>query len=136
MATKNRPQEITAWIKSKKKDLVPSVKPEVYGKRLFAWWTLLQPSWRIQGDSLVRLPPQGENWEGIRKGGTAGIYIVIMGLSWWIKSQLMERDANAWTAVHDVSWVIQEMIMSTSSPVKTPKRPLEGKEKGGRRKKT
>lgn len=135
MATKKRPQELSNWIKSKKKDVVPSVKPGAYGKRFFAWWSLLQPSWRIDGDSLVRSPPQGESWEGLRKGGTAGIYIVIMGLSWWVKSQFTERDANAWTTVDDVSWVIQEMIVSTSCPAKTVKRAFEGKEKEGQVKK-
>jgi hypothetical protein len=130
LPTKKRPQEISNWIKSKKKDSVPSVKPGAYGKRFFAWWTMLQPSWRIEGDSLVRSAPQGENWEGLRKGGTAGIYVVIIGLSWWIKSQFMERDPHAWTAVHDVSWVIQQMTISTPRfELKTQKRSLEGKEK-------
>ena len=88
----------------------------------------MQPSWRIDGDLFVRSAPQGETWEGLRKGGTAGIYVVIVGLSWWIKSQIMERDPNAWTAVHDISWVIQEMNGSSCSALKTQKRGLEGKE--------
>ena len=79
---------------------------------------------------LIRSAPQGESWEGLRKGGTAGIYVVIMGLSWWIKLQLMERDPHAWTAVDDVAWVIQQMTIGASgSTMKTRKRSLEGKEK-------
>lgn len=58
-----------------------------------------------------------------------------MGLSWWVKSQFTERDANAWTTVDDVSWVIQEMIVSTSCPARTVKRAFEGKEKEGQVKK-
>jgi hypothetical protein len=129
LATKKRPQEISNWIKSKKKDLVPSIKPGPYGQQFMAWWRLLQPSWRIDEDLLVRSAPQGENWQGLRKGGAAGIYVVIMGLSWWIKSQLVERDPIAWTAVDDVLWVIQQMMNSTPAlPVVTQKRALEGKE--------
>ena len=136
MATKKRPQEISNWIKSKKKDLVPSVNPGAYGKRFFEWWRLLQPSWRIDGESFVLSAPKGENWEGLRKGGTSGIYIVVMGLSWWIKSQFMDRDPIAWTAVHDVSWVIQQMKNGSPSPALiSKKRTLEGEEKDGQRKK-
>ena len=97
---------------------------------------MLQPSWRIEGDLLIRSAPQGESWEGLRKGGTAGIYVVIMGLSWWIKLQLMERDPHAWTAVEDVTWVIQQMTKSASgSTMKTRQRSLEGKEKDDHAKK-
>ena len=85
---------------------------------------------------LIRSAPQGESWEGLRKGGTAGIYVVIMGLSWWIKLQLMKRDPHAWTAVEDVTWVIQQMTKSASgSTMKTRKRSLEGKEKDDHAKK-
>jgi hypothetical protein len=134
LATKKRPQEISNWIKSKKKDLVPSIKPGPYGQRFMAWWRLLQPSWRIDEDLLVRSATQGENWQGLRKGGTAGIFVVIMGLSWWIKSQLGERDPIAWTAVDDVWWVIQQMMNSTPALV-SQKRTLEGKENDAQPKK-
>jgi hypothetical protein len=128
LPTKNRPQKISNWIKSKKKDTVPLVKPGAYGKRFLTWWRLLQPSWRIDGNSLVSSAPEAENWEGLRKGGTAGFYVVVIGLSWWIKSQLKERDAVAWTAVDDISWVIQQMVNITTPPtLKTHKHALEGK---------
>ena len=129
LATKRRPQEISNWIKSKKKDIVPLVKPGVFGKRFMEWWKLLQPSWRNDKDSLVRSLPQGETWDGLRKGGTAGIYTVVISLSWWIKSQFAERDPIAWKAVEDISWVIQQMMNSSTSPAsKTQKRALEGME--------
>ena len=52
---------------------------------------------------------------GLRKGGTAGIYVVVMGLSWWIKAQRNQCDANAWAAVDDLSWVIQQMSNASDS---------------------
>jgi len=64
------------------------------------------------------------------------MYIVIIGLSWWVKSQSMERDPEAWNAVHDVSWVIQQMMICPSGPaLKAQKRALESKENEGRAKK-
>lgn len=68
----------------------------------------MQPLWRKNGNG-GRETPHGESWETLRKGGTAGIYVVVMGLSWWIKAQRVERDAEAWSAVDDVSWAIEEM---------------------------
>ena len=63
------------------------------------------------------------------------MYTVIIGLSWWIKAQSIERDTNAWTALQDVAWVIEEMIRSMSCPAKTKKHALEDKEKEGHVKK-
>ena len=109
---KLRPREISDWIKSKKKDSVPSVEIGQYGKLLKEWWVLMQPSWRDQGGPLVRDVPQGETWQTLRKGGTAGIYVVIIGVSWLIKAEQLknaELDTDAWTLVDDISWVIKEM---------------------------
>ena len=72
----------------------------------------MQPSWRDQGGPLVRDVPQGETWQTLRKGGTAGIYVVIIGVSWLIKAEQLknaELDTDAWTLVDDISWVIKEM---------------------------
>lgn len=114
MSTKSRPQEVSDWIKSKKKDIVPSINPDVYGARFMEWWGGLQPSWRqFKGGNsllhLVRETPKAETWQALKKGGTSGIYVVVMALSWWIKGQRNERDANAWAVVDDLSWVIQQM---------------------------
>ena len=64
----------------------------------------------------------------MRRGGTAGIYVVVMALSWWIKSQLVEcddGDVNAWTAVDDISWVIHQMTEGSTPPMPVQKRGLE-----------
>ena len=68
----------------------------------------MQPSWRTEGDLLIRDVPEDETWQTLRKGGTSGIYIVIVGLSWWVKVQLAE-DTDAWTLVNDLSWVLQQL---------------------------
>ncbi|KIM35207.1 hypothetical protein M413DRAFT_20789 [Hebeloma cylindrosporum] len=137
LPTKLRPREVSDWIRSKKKDIVPLVEPTQYGLRFMDWWTLLQPVWRKDDNTatslvLFRNIPMGETWQGLRKGGTAGIYVVVMGLSWWIKAQQTAYDANAWSAVDDLSWVIQQMNQHTASGVVSKKRALDegGGDKG------
>lgn len=75
----------------------------------------MQPSWRKEGASLTRDVPQGENWETLMKGGSSGIYIIVIGLSWWIKTQCSQHDPDAWTLVNDLSWVIQQMKIGIGS---------------------
>jgi hypothetical protein len=123
LPTKLRPREVSEWIRSKKKDVVPVVKPPDYGSRFRAWWTLLQPPWRKNKNMVLvhhRDIPNGETWQPLRRGGTAGIYIVVMGLSWWIKIQEAEHDANAWSTVEDLLWVIQQMNQYMASDVPVP----------------
>ena len=112
LPTKLRPQEVTNWIKSKKKDVLPSFKLGTYGKAFKEWWMMMQPSWRMEGELLIRDVPEVETWQTLRKGGTSGIYIVVVGLSWWVKAQLAEQDTDAWTVVNDLSWVLQQMTES------------------------
>jgi hypothetical protein len=116
LPTKFRPQEVSDWIRSKKKDAIPSLKLGPYGKAFNEWWTMMQPSWRKSRASLIRVVPQGEDWRALRKGGTSGIYVVLVGLSWWIKTQQTRRDPGAWTLVDDLSWVIQQMNMGSEQP--------------------
>ena len=64
---------------------------------------MLQPEWRkdsIEGSLIFcHDVPIGETWQGMRKGGTAGIYIIVMALSWWIKAQKAEHDVEAWSTI-------------------------------------
>lgn len=99
---------------------MPFINPSAYGLCFAEWWGGMQPAWRkfhgADGPlNLVRDIPIDETWNGLRKGGTAGIYVVVMGLSWWIKAQRNQRDANAWAAVDDLSWVIQQMSNASDS---------------------
>ena len=100
------PQEISHWIRSKKKDVMPSLKPATYGNSFKSWWLTIQPSWRTEGDVLARVVLQAETWQVLRKGSTSGIYVVIIELSWWVKAQQDKCDTNAWVLVDDLLWVI------------------------------
>jgi hypothetical protein len=83
----------------------------------------LQPTWRIKADgSFGRDIPAGEDWQSLKKGGSAGVYTLVMGLSWWIKSVADHEDGEAWMIVDDLSWVLQQMY----DPARvTPKRSRE-----------
>jgi hypothetical protein len=58
--------------------------------------------------------PTGENWSLLRKGGKTGIYTVVIGLSWWIESQGMQRDTESWIIVNDFAWVLHQMCATGS----------------------
>ena len=99
------------WIKSKKKDIVPFINLTAYGVCFTEWWGRMQPSWRLFQEpdcplDLIRETPETKTWQGLKKGGIAGIYIAVMGLSWWIKAQRNKLDPNAWAAVDNLSWVV------------------------------
>jgi hypothetical protein len=104
--------EMKAWIKARvdKKDVAPDVQPEEYGKSFMKWWTVLQPSWRKMDDGrLTKDTPDGEKWGGLLKGGTAGIYTVVVALSWWIKALgTVAEGGEAFLAVRDVAWVLEQ----------------------------
>jgi hypothetical protein len=71
----------------------------------------LQPTWRRNDSeaafSLSRDNLVDETWQGLRKGGTSGIYVAIMAISWWVKN--VGHDVNVWAVVDDLQWVIQQM---------------------------
>lgn len=93
----------------------------------------MQPSWRRNEADLplFRDVPDGETWQTLRKGGTAGIYLVVTSLSWWIKAQHIERDVRVWSAVDDLSWVLQQMTGSAAVSIPSPKkRSHEGDDEG------
>ena len=87
---------------------------------------MMQPSWRNDGKPLGCEVPCGESWQTLRKGGTSGIYVVVISLSWWVKAQHDKRDVDAWTLVDDLLWVIQELKRNTGSPVSVPQKRVRG----------
>ena len=144
MSTKFRPKEIQAWIKSKKKTDVPSIDPERYGTEYMAWWKGMQPEWRRYMDTdtssngtLKRDTPADEDWSGLKKGGTAGMYIIVMALSWWVKAQTAGPDHSndAWSAVSDLSWVFHEINKNHSPGPRNAKRVHDDDEEDSKAKK-
>jgi hypothetical protein len=92
------------------------VDVEKYGSSFMAWWLALQPEWRIADDGSFNYEvPKDEEWLVLHKGGAAGLYTVVVALSWWVRALTPEIVSfRAWGAVHDVQWVIEQI--STKFP--------------------
>ena len=120
MPTDSRPQEVASWIKRhlKKKHEAVSVLPDEYGPCFIAWWRSIQPSWRTLPDGgYAKAIPDDENWASLGKGGSAGLYIVVMALSWWIRAlDLTGVNSTAWDVVDDVLWVVQQIRLKNNVP--------------------
>ena len=59
---------------------------------------------------------------GIKKGGSAGIYVIVMRLSWWINTIQIEHDIKAWIAVDELSWVLRQINQSEASHAPAPEK--------------
>jgi len=76
-----------------------------------AWWRQLQPAWRTSVSGMLSQDiPQDEEWVSLAKGGTAGIYTVVVALSWWIRALDTGSDASeVLLMVRDLCWVLQQL---------------------------
>ena len=98
---------------------------EKFGSSFMAWWIAIQPAWRVKDDGSFNYEaPKDEDWSVLHKGGTAGLYTVVVALSWWIRSLTSENESfRAWGAVRDVQWVIDQIYLKF--------RPAGGKKRRG-----
>jgi len=72
--------------------------------------------WRIKPDgSLSREAPARETWTSLKKGGSVGLYVVIiMALSWWIcKLEASSDELWAWGIVDDITWLLSSVMLAT-----------------------
>lgn len=123
LPTKERPEEVSVWIRRHRKDIVPEFKVSEFSIQWMTWWREIQPEWRREeggSNSLSRQTPDDETWGSLVKGGTAGLYTVVMSLSWWIKQVASDGSlADAWTSVKDVIWVLNEVTKTLPQSVGT-----------------
>lgn len=75
-------EEVQGWIKYKKAMNLTShiEKPSEFGAMWMLWWVKMQPTW-CGGKSLIKTLPTEEP---ILHGGSNGLCMVIMALSWWV----------------------------------------------------
>lgn len=89
-----------------------SIDLNTYGPGFMSWWRSIQPAWRRIGDGpLSRTEPYGiDNWTTLAKGGTSGMYVVVMALSWWLHAlDAGDTTSDVWVNVSDISWALQRM---------------------------
>ena len=72
-----------------------------------------------------------EDWVALKKGGTACMHIIIMGLSWWVRAQTTGPDHsnNTWSAVGDLLWVFHEINKINSPGPSSAKQACDDDEK-------
>jgi hypothetical protein len=80
------------------------------------WWVKMQPTWR-GGESLVRTLLTDANWELILRGGSNGLFMVVMALSWWVHATGLNSQQNLklLVAINDVKWVLSELVVMLST---------------------
>jgi hypothetical protein len=50
----------------------------------------------------------------LKKGGSAGLYVIVMALSWWIcKLEAGSDELGAWDIVDDVTWLLSSVMLAT-----------------------
>ena len=96
-----------------------------YGTEWVKWWTATQPQeretkqWPFPRDSISDV-----GWSKFPANGKDGIFLAIMGLSWWppaIKS--LSEVAFFEEAVTEIHWVIQELIQIRTRQASYPPPP-------------
>lgn len=120
-----------------------------YAEQMRAWWSSLQPKWRIESAKeswpLGRVAPASENWDGVVRGGANGLMVFIVALAWWFRALEDETSARELASmIEDVRWVLDkinsamedgiviELLTSRAGGVK---RGREGDEEKGRNEK-
>ena len=109
LKTVSRPDAVHVWIKSGRsmtcRPHIPNLK--TYEAEFIAWWTNLQPSWRVVRGK-VKSDLTQEDWECLRLPGANGITSAVAGLFFWglgVQGQVGPR--KAWlTAVQDCQLVL------------------------------
>ncbi|PPQ76963.1 hypothetical protein CVT24_009373 [Panaeolus cyanescens] len=147
LGTQSRPNEVQVWIKRKKpfKSTPVSVDPNTYATQFNSWWFGLQPSWRsaksakkVEDVLRINTKLDREHWNSVLKGGNNGLYVVVMALSWWLRSD--PASVDVWPVVDDVRWVIQRVtrvlesefaVESTSSSKSGKRRATDDNEAAG-----
>ena len=103
--------------------------PELADHAVFAtqwktWWASLQPSVRrVEGShtALTRIAPTDRaEWDTLWRGGQCGLFLVIMGLAWWLYAADESGDGlrDVHDAIDDVHWVCTTAMEAYSVNVK------------------
>ncbi|OBZ68738.1 hypothetical protein A0H81_11112 [Grifola frondosa] len=88
-AAKIRPQNIGNWIIAHRPlhnvPVIQASEASTFGAQWMAWWMAMQPNWRKTTETSLPIPvqPSGGGWGPLRKGGSSGFVLIMVGLAWW-----------------------------------------------------
>ena len=113
LSTNSQLDLVTPWIKqhANKKHEPIDVEQNNFGPQFCAWWTAIQPTWRIlPGGQYSRVVPDNETWASLRKGGSAGLFVIVVALSWWVwAAEEVVDQLDLCSIIGDLHWVIQQV---------------------------
>lgn len=88
-------------------------KVSTFGRKLRDWWMGLQPECRGGEWPLVRTIPDDADWAEVKKGGSTGFCLIVIGLNWWVRYAKSTKDKNeAASMLEDVVFVLGKMLES------------------------
>lgn len=132
LSTSSRPDQVGWWFRIGRRafdkvPLIPSLNE--YQRLWIAWWTALQPEWRVAGSwPFPQSSSADDPWEDLLIGGKDGLFVVVMTLAWWsIKFADADGDpSHLEAAISDVSWVLSNLIsvLTTEDSAPSPVEPL------------
>jgi hypothetical protein len=94
--------------------VVPQViNVEEFGANFGKWWLTMQPSWRKE--SLLRELPPDADWTVLKRGGSNGLALVVMTLSWWVRAAGENCCAKVSEAIEDLTWVLTHLALEGAS---------------------
>ncbi|TFK79908.1 hypothetical protein K466DRAFT_504802, partial [Polyporus arcularius HHB13444] len=110
ISAKSRPEEVARWISGGRSyDKVPVPDSlDRYATQWKSWWTKLQPACRksAKGWPLPQVCPDNDaEWDGLRRGGCNGFFIIVMALAIWASALDDESAEEFLEIVEDVTWV-------------------------------
>ncbi|KAF7972065.1 hypothetical protein HWV62_19131 [Athelia sp. TMB] len=109
LPTAGRPSEYAEWMRRARQPDFNRFEPD-FGERLWLWWTSMQPPARVDDARLMRTSTQGLNWGAAAAPGKSGLFLIVLGLYWWAKSD-GEHIEDLWReAVVDVTWVCEHIV--------------------------
>lgn len=113
LSSTHRPPLVSQWIQRAQSSMWRPAIHDVdeVADKFMAWWRVLQPGWRVASDgSLGR---GTGSWEALRRSGANGLLSVMAALFFWGES-IGGKGVKWVDAVADVSWVLQEMLASST----------------------
>lgn len=117
LPTKGRPEEVGWWMKQKRPlSNAPVIDAGEFGAQWQTWWTAMQPEWRTL-DAVWPFPhviPAEGSWGRLEhSGGSNGMFLVVLTLSWWARAVSQPSDTKFNLAVKDVTWMLDAVNPNT-----------------------
>lgn len=101
-------------------------KLKAYAAALMDWWQAAQPNWRGGGWPPRSDDDDNHDWAEMRRGGQNGLFLAVMGLSFWMKALKDKEDEDFTAMLNDVTHVLSRVTPpfddapSVPSSVKAP----------------